>query len=84
MLIIRRLEMTPHFVRSFAAIPPDIQRAFGKQLGLLLRDAAHPSLDLKLYDRARGIWQGRVTKSYRFYFTVEQDLAILHDIKAHD
>ena len=48
MLVIRRVEVTPHFVRSFIAIPPEIQKAFGKQLGLLLKDATHPSLDLKL------------------------------------
>jgi len=75
--------MTPHFVRSFVAMPPDIQKAFGKQLGLLLKDATHPSLDLKIYDKHKGIWQARVTKGYRFYFTSEQDLATLLDISAH-
>jgi mRNA-degrading endonuclease RelE of RelBE toxin-antitoxin system len=84
MLVIRRVEMTPHFVRSFIAIPPEIQKAFGKQLGLLLKDATHPSLDLKLYNRTQGIWQGRITRGYRFYFTVEQDLATLHEITAHE
>lgn len=84
MLIIRRVELTPHFVRSFIAMPANVQQAFGKQLGLLLQDATHPSLDLKLYDQKRGIWQARVTKGYRFYFTSARDLAALLEIKAHE
>ncbi len=65
-------------------MPAAIQKTFGKQLGLLLRDAMHPSLDVKLYAEERGIWQARVTKGYRFYFTVEHDQATLHEIKAHE
>ncbi len=84
MLTIRHVEMTPHFVRSFSTLPADVQKAFGKQLGLLLRDSTHPSLDLKLYDRERGIWQARVTRAYRFYFTVAGNLATLLEIKHHD
>jgi hypothetical protein len=44
----------------------------------------HPSLDVKLYEEERGIWQARVTKGYRFYFTIEHDHATLHEIKAHE
>jgi hypothetical protein len=50
MLVIRLVEMTPPFVRSFIAMPPEVQKAFGKQLGLLLKDATHPSFDLKIYN----------------------------------
>jgi len=53
-------------------------------LGLLLRDTTHPSLDVKTYAEERGIWQARVTKGYRFYFTVERDHATLHEIKPHE
>jgi mRNA-degrading endonuclease RelE of RelBE toxin-antitoxin system len=84
MLVIRRVEMTPRFVRTFTAMPTEVQKAFGKQLGLLLQDTTHPSLDLKLYDKAKGTWQARVTKGYRFYFTTTQDLATLLEIRAHD
>lgn len=44
----------------------------------------HPSLDLKLYDKARGIWQTRMTRGYRLYFTAEQEVATLTDIGPHD
>lgn len=84
MLIIRSVSLTPHFVRSFIAMPSAVQKTFGKQLGLLLRDTTHPSLDVKLYAEERGIWQARVTKGYRFYFTAERDHATLHEIKSHE
>ena len=84
MLVIRRVEMTPHFIRSFITMPQDVQKAFGKQLGLLFQNSAHSSLDLKLYDKAQGIWQARVTREYRFYFTAKGDLSSLQEIKAHD
>jgi hypothetical protein len=84
MLIIRRVTMTAHFLRSYSTISPDIQKAFGKQLGLLISNASHPSLDLTLYDKAKGLWQARITKGYRFYFTTMEDLATLHEIKEHD
>jgi mRNA-degrading endonuclease RelE of RelBE toxin-antitoxin system len=84
MLIIRSVSLTPHFVRSFIAMPSAVQKAFGKQLGLLLRDTMHPSLDVKLYAEERDIWQARVTRGYRLYFTVEHDHVTLHEIKAHE
>ena len=76
--------MTAHFIRSYSAMPPDVQKMFGKQLGILINNVGHPSLDLKLYDKAKGLWQARVTRGYRFYFTTMEDLATLHEIREHD
>ncbi|MBI5505108.1 MAG: hypothetical protein HY899_09925 [Deltaproteobacteria bacterium] len=60
-----------------------IQRAFEKQLGLMLDNPRHPSLNTKKYDDASGIWQGRVTLSWRFYFTIDGDVFTLLTIRAH-
>lgn len=76
--------MTDHFTRSYLIVPQPIQKAFGKQLGLLLTNPKHPSLHAKIVDSERRMWQARVTKAYRCYFTVEEDLFTLHEIKAHD
>lgn len=76
--------MTDHFTRSYLTLPQLIQKAFGKQLGLLLSDIKHPSLRAKIFDPQERIWQARVTKGYRFYFTIEGDLITLHEIKGHD
>jgi hypothetical protein len=42
-----RALLAERFVRSFVAAPPELQRAFGKQLAHLLRDLRHRSLDAK-------------------------------------
>jgi plasmid maintenance system killer protein len=31
----------------------------------------HPSLRAKKYDERRNVWQARVNKHWRFYFTIE-------------
>ena len=78
-----RARRTSRFDRDLAGAPPAIQRAFEKQLGFLLHDQRHPSLQVKKYDEARGLWQARVTLSWRFYFTIEGDTYVLHTIIPH-
>lgn len=74
---------TTHFHRSYHKLPAKIQQAFEKQLAHLLEDLRHPSLRAKKYDESTGMWQARVTRGYRFYFTIEGDAYILHDVIAH-
>jgi len=63
--------------------PLSVRKAMKKQMNLLVQDLRHPSLHAKKYDEARGIWQARVTKGWRFYFTIEGDTYRLHDIRQH-
>ena len=74
---------TNRFDRDLAGAPPLIQRAFEKQLTLLLENLRHPSLHAKKYDGAQDIWQARVTLSWRFYFTIDGDTYTLRTIRAH-
>ncbi len=41
------VEFSPQFARQFQKAPEEVQKAFGKQLGHLLRDFRHRSLDAK-------------------------------------
>ena len=78
-----RLAKSPHFVRSYHKAPFQIQQAFDKQVLFLLQNLRHPSLRAKKYDEGRDLWQARVTGAWRFYFTIEGDIYLLHEIKAH-
>jgi hypothetical protein len=78
-----RAHATSRFLDQYNAAPADVQRAFRKQLGFLLRNLRHPSLRAKKYDEARGIWQARATLSWRFYFTVGGDTYTLLSLIAH-
>lgn len=71
------------FVQSYISTPLAIQQVFDRKLELLLRDLRHPSLRAKKYDEAHNIWQARVTRNWRFYFTIEGDTYRLIDIISH-
>ena len=78
-----KLLYSPRFERQYDEAPEDVQRAFDKQARLLLGNIRHPSLRAKKYDEASDIWQARVTRDWRFYFTVEGDTYNLHTIIPH-
>jgi mRNA-degrading endonuclease RelE of RelBE toxin-antitoxin system len=78
-----KLRWTSHFARSYSKVPEDIQTEFGKQSLLLLQNLRHPSLRAKKYDEGKDRWQARVAKDWRFYFLIQDDTYILHDITHH-
>jgi mRNA-degrading endonuclease RelE of RelBE toxin-antitoxin system len=78
-----KYSFTPHFQRSYQKLSGEIQKAFDKQFLILLKNSRHPSLRVKKFDESKGIWQGRVTKGYRFYFETKSDLYIFHEIRKH-
>jgi len=78
-----RLVPTKQFQEDYASAPIAVQKAFDKQSRLLADNLRHPSLRAKKYDESRGIWQARVTRSWRFYFTIEGDAYVLLTIIAH-
>ena len=51
-------------------VPVAVRKAFYKQVKLLEQNLRHPSLRAKKYDEARDRWQARVSKDWRFYFTI--------------
>lgn len=71
------------FLKSYEQAPGAIQEAFDRRVALLLTNLRHPSLRAKKYNETRGIWQARVTRDWRFYFTVEGDTYYLLDITPH-
>jgi plasmid maintenance system killer protein len=78
-----RLAFTPHFQRSYRKAPSEVQQMFNKMSLLLLGDLGHPSLHAKKYDESRGLWQARVNRDWRFYFTIEDDEYRMQEIKPH-
>jgi len=77
------LVFSKRFDRSLRDAPQAVQRAFWKQSELLLQNPRHPSLRSKKYEGTDELWQARVTRGWRFYFTVDRDAYNLVDIKAH-
>ena len=69
--------------RAFADAPVDVQRAFLKQVAFLKDNVHHPSLRAKKYDESRDLWQARVNRDWRFYFTIHGDTYQIEDIIPH-
>ena len=80
-----RHRFTPRFERAYAAAPTPVQRAFDKQLRFLLQNLRHPSLNAKKYPESGDpdLWQARITKAWRFYFTIQGDTYVLIDMIEH-
>lgn len=78
-----RLVHTGKFEKDYAAAPAKVQKTFDKQERLLVENLRHPSLRAKKYDESTGLWQARVNRSWRFYFTIEGGAYVLHTIMAH-
>jgi hypothetical protein len=78
-----QLFYTDRFLRSYEEASAAVQKQCDKQLGILTRDLRHPSLRAKKYDEARGIWQARVNRGWRFYFMIVDDRYYLLDMMAH-
>ena len=66
-----KLVYSERFLKALRDTPPQVQKAFLKQSQFLLRDILYPSLRAKKYNEALGLWQARVNRDWRFYFTIE-------------
>jgi len=75
--------LTPTAVKSYLAAPAPVKRAFVKQTVLLLRNLRHPSWRSKKYDETNDIWQARINRDWRFYFTIDGDTYTIHKIIPH-
>ena len=79
-----KLNFSKKFIKAYRKLPQHIQETADKQLGLLLSNPEHPSLNLKKMQGQPGVWEARVTKGYRFTFHVEDDICFLRNIGTHD
>jgi len=70
-------------LQSYRAAPDFVRQAFDKQSQFLEENFRHPSLHAKKYDEGRNIWQARVSRGWRFYFMIKDDIYIIVDIIPH-
>jgi mRNA-degrading endonuclease YafQ of YafQ-DinJ toxin-antitoxin module len=53
-------------------------------MGLFLENPKHPSLHIKKMKGHPEIWEGRITRDYRFTFKVVENTYFLRRIGTHD
>ena len=79
-----KISHTKNSRRDFQKLPLEIQKIVEKQFKLFVNDPFHPSLFIKKIQGAKGIWEGRITKSIRFTFYVSGDFYIIRRVGKHD
>lgn len=72
------------FKRDFQGLPKRIQSIAEKKLKLFIENLQHPSLRIKKMEGLQNIWEGSVTKNYRFTFTLKDQVCVLRRIGTHD
>lgn len=79
-----KLFFSKPFVKDYRKLPKQLQTAVDKQIAFFMSNPIHPSLNIKKMNDPRDIWEGRITKSYRFTYCVEGDTCILRRVGTHD
>jgi mRNA-degrading endonuclease RelE of RelBE toxin-antitoxin system len=72
------------FQKDYPSLPREIQKQFHKAIRLFEANPRHPSLRVKKIAGTDGIWEARVTQSYRFTFNWEASVVTLRRIGTHD
>lgn len=78
-----QIVLSDRAIESLHDAPSNVQRAFEKQLRFLAGNLRHPSLRAKKYEEAEDLWQARVNRDWRFYFTITGDTYRIEDIIPH-
>jgi mRNA interferase RelE/StbE len=81
---LKKIQTTRPFDEDYNALPESIKDRADKQFVLLLENPYHPSLRIKKIKGHPNIWEGRVTKNYRFTFQISREIYILRRIGSHD
>ncbi|MGO9275093.1 MAG: hypothetical protein ACLQOO_33480 [Terriglobia bacterium] len=76
-------QLTAAAVKDYIEAPPAVQKAFDKQVKLLVENLCHPWLRAKKYDASRNVWQARVNRDWRFYFVITGDTYLILNIIPH-
>ena len=74
---------TNRFEQQYGELPGRLKDKVDKQIEFLALNPYHPSLRTTKYDEARGLWQARVDRRYRFYFQIEVDTCTLLSVVPH-
>ena len=78
-----KIVLSDRTIESLKDAPRAVQQAFDKQLGFLVNHLHHPSLRAKKFDQSGNLWQARVNRGWRFYFTIHDDTDLIEKISPH-
>ena len=78
------LRLTRSFERDYSALPKTVQGQLDRKLVYLLGNPRHPSLQTKKMEGRPNLWEGRISKHWRFTFEISDNKYILRRAGTHD
>ena len=69
--------------KDYARLPPQVRKAYAKQLDYLLVNLRHPSLRAKKFDASNNLWQARVDRNGDSISKIEGDEDAIFAIVSH-
>jgi mRNA interferase RelE/StbE len=79
-----RLVFTDHYIEDYCDLDEPTRKAVDKALLLLTTDPHYGSLRTKKLKGYRGLWEARVTQSYRLIFQIKKDAYEILRVGPHD
>ena len=79
-----KIIQTDSFKKDYQRLPEKVKKQTDKALKLLAANLFHPSLRAKKIKSREGIWEGTITKGYRFSFEIRGNTYILRRIGKHE
>jgi len=78
-----QIQFSTQAEKQYESLIPGIIKQANKQFDFLLKDSRHKSLNIKKYNKKLEIWQGRINKSWRFYFHIINDVYYVFELRNH-
>lgn len=78
------LRFIKSFERDYRKLPAAAQKQLDKQLPRLLENPRHPSLRIKKMEGHPKIWEGRISKHWRFTFEISGNTFVIRRAGTHD
>lgn len=78
-----QIEFSKEARKEYKQLDIKLRKQAKKQFMFLLQDYRHKSLNVKKYNKRLELWQGRINKSWRFYFHIINDIYYIFEIKNH-
>lgn len=78
-----KIQFSSSVQKKYQDLDDKIKKQVKKQFDFLIKNPRHKSLNIKKYNQELEIWQGRINKSWRFYFHIIGDVYYIFKIVNH-
>jgi len=78
------IKLTNSFERDYRELSKKLQKIVDRKLSLLLENFNHPSLRVKKMGGYKNIWECRISRGFRFTFSIIERVYFIRRVGPHD